>query len=181
MGSRGPRPTPSRLLMMRGTYRPGRRAGEPIPPAGRPTCPKWLPMSAKAYWRRLMPILETMGVLSRADGTAAVRYVVYLAQWEDCQKYIAEHGTTYEMKDATGRVTGVAQYPQVNQSFKLAGLLAKLEAVFGLTPADRARVTVAPEAAADPSRHEIESRFFGVTTRNRDTSRTSGALEPGTS
>ncbi len=76
MGKRGPKPTPTAVLKLRGsTLVTGRReAAEVQGPAGTPDAPEWLDEEARAAWDRIVPLLEGMGVLTRIDGNALARY-----------------------------------------------------------------------------------------------------------
>lgn len=71
MGRRGPVPLPSAVAELRGN--PGKRPlnrREPKARAVAPKCPEHVRQDAVAYkeWRRLVPILLRMRVLSEADG-----------------------------------------------------------------------------------------------------------------
>jgi transposase len=74
MGTRGPPPTPTNILAMRGSWRSKRNPHEPHPEPGRPRCPRWLDKQAKAAWKQLAPQLDRMGVLAKVDGNALARY-----------------------------------------------------------------------------------------------------------
>ncbi|MCH7720393.1 MAG: P27 family phage terminase small subunit, partial [Planctomycetes bacterium] len=56
---------------------PGKRPindAEPKPSKKRPNCPTWVDADAKSMWKRLIPMLSDMGVLTEVDGNAAARY-----------------------------------------------------------------------------------------------------------
>lgn len=64
----GPKPTPTALRKLAGN--PGKRAlpkNEPEPSRGRLSCPPHLDATAKTEWRRLLPILQGMRVMTDAD------------------------------------------------------------------------------------------------------------------
>ena len=65
MGKRGPKPTPTAVLKLKGTDRADRTRNEPTPPRGLPRCPNWLDDQAKHCWRQLVPQLVAMRVLQR--------------------------------------------------------------------------------------------------------------------
>jgi phage terminase small subunit len=75
MGRRGPAPTPTPLLKLRGStlITKKRERAEVKGPEGRPDCPDWLKDDARAAWDYLVPQLETMGILTRIDGNALSR------------------------------------------------------------------------------------------------------------
>ena len=71
MGLRGPPPQPTSLRVLYGN--PGKRpinGREPQPRTKRPQCPDYLDDAARQEWRRLVPILSRMRVLTEADGIA---------------------------------------------------------------------------------------------------------------
>ena len=156
MGARGPAPTPTNLLAMRGSWRASRNPAEPRPEAGRPRCPRWLDNDAKAAWRRLVPMLDRMGVLTLIDRYALVRYCQMWSRWITAEQFLQRHGDTYIQKDAEGRPKAVKAYPQVRFAQQLAEQLLRLEQQFGMTPSARARLEAAPTeqpAADDKSRY----------------------------
>ena len=145
MGKRGPKPTPTAILRMRGSWRANLNPGEPQYEPGAPPCPRWLGVEARKVWRRLTPQLAAAGVLTRVDCEALARYCHTLARWRSAVAFLKRRGEIYARKDAQGhRVLGL--WPQVALADKLAHQLARLEAEFGLTPASRSRISVSPPA-----------------------------------
>ncbi|HEX5690519.1 MAG TPA: phage terminase small subunit P27 family, partial [Roseiflexaceae bacterium] len=142
MGSRGPAPTPSSILKLRGSFRADRSHDELIPPEGEPDCPDWLDEEAKAAWTQLSPLLKPMGVLTKVDGNALSRYCQLWARWKKAELFIQKHGDTYPIKDDSGKIKCLMPFPQVAIAHKLAALLGRLEAEFGLTPSARSRITL---------------------------------------
>ena len=141
MGNRGPVNVPIPILEARGSWR-GRvaRLHAPVPPPGRPSCPSWLDKEAKRAWRKLLPELERMGLLARADGQAFARYCQLWSRWVKAEQHLQRYGETYPVKDEAGRVRCFLPWPQVSIANKLNIALCRLEQEFGLTPAGRARL-----------------------------------------
>lgn len=162
MGRRGPSPTPTNVLKLRGStlVTKERENREVKGPLGRPTCPKWLDEEAKAAWKQVVPMMEGMGVLTKADGNALARYCRLWSRWRKAEDFIDEHGLVYPLKDDAGNVKCVQQWPQVAVAHKLAQQLTRLEQEFGLTPSSRARLQM-PAASAHAPDHD-KSRFFHV-------------------
>ncbi len=135
MGKRGPKPTPTKILALRGSWRAKTRPNEPIPPAGEPAMPSWLSRSAKATWKSVVPPLVQMGVASSVDRFALARYCETLVTWREARK-------THD----------------VPAMVKLSNILSGLESSFGMTPASRAELGAAhvPEPSTGPDK----SRFF---------------------
>jgi len=179
MGRRGPKPTPTALLKLRGSRLAAEReANEPKVGRGRPAMPTWLMPAAKAIWRHVSAELEQMGLLTTADGDALARYCQTLARWVRAQRIIARRGETFATKTTAGHPT-IKLRPEVGLVKGLAVELAKLEASFGLTPSARASLAVtaiytpgrmvsdptpsAPVANPDPKAPNVidgKSRFF---------------------
>src|SRR5262249_2761807 len=90
---RGPKPKPLKLKILGGN--PGKRPlnlREPKPPARLPRCPSHLNKAAKKEWRRIVPILSEMKVLTQIDGTALGMYCQAHARWVEANAKIEEYG-----------------------------------------------------------------------------------------
>ena len=159
MGRRGPAPTPTPLLTLRGSTLVTQRRlrGEVKPPPGAPPCPEWLDAESKAAWRQLVPTLELMGILTKVDANALARYCKLWARWRSMEDFIDAKGVMYPLKGDDGKVKCFQQWPQVAIANKLAQQLTRLEAEFGMTPSARARIQVAP---SQPEADRGKSRFF---------------------
>ena len=161
MGKRGPKPTPTAVLKLRGSTLVTRRreAGEVQGPAGAPDRPDWLDEEAKTAWDELVPMLEGMGVLTRIDGRALARYCHTWSQWRKAAAFIAERGVSYPLRDENGKVKCFAQWPEVAVVRGLAQQLTRLEQEFGLTPSARARIQLNPPATEGA---HAKSRYFSA-------------------
>jgi P27 family predicted phage terminase small subunit len=120
MGRRGPAPTPTAILRLRGSPLAKRNRHEPKGPPGKPRCPEWLDDDAKAAWRHLIPQLDLMGVLTRIDGNALARYCRLWSRWRKAEAFIDKNGEMYPLKDDHGKVKCFQQFPQVSIAAKLA-------------------------------------------------------------
>lgn len=158
MGRRGPAPTPTEILKLRGSSLVTKRRQhlEAKGAAGKPRCPSWLDADAKAMWRQLIPQLETMGVLTRIDGNPLARYCRLWSRWRKAEAFIDKRGEMYPLKDDGGQVKYFQQWPQVAIAHKLAQQLIRLEAEFGMTPSARTRIQV----SAGQEQPSGKSRFF---------------------
>ncbi|MBI5289269.1 MAG: phage terminase small subunit P27 family [Chloroflexi bacterium] len=159
MGRRGPAPTPTNILKLRGSTLVTRKreTREVKAPAGPPDAPAWLNPDARAAWDELLPMLEGMGVLARIDGRALSRYCHLWARWRKAEMFIAERGEMYPIKDDSGQVKCFQQWPQVAIAHRLAQQLTRLEQEFGMTPSARARLQLAPQS---PEVTHGKARFF---------------------
>ena len=142
MGARGPRPTPTPILKLRGSREADREATEPQPEQKRPRLPKWLDEEAKIVWKQVVPQLERMHVLTRIDGNALARYCQLFSRWKKAEQFIQKYGESYPLKDKDGNVKCFQQWPQVAIAHRLSLALTKIEAEFGMTPSGRSRITV---------------------------------------
>ena len=159
MGKRGPAPTPTPILKLRGSNRATRKreVAEIKPPAGAPDRPDWLDDDAKAAWDVLVPMLVGMGVLTRIDGNALARYCRLWSRWRRAETFIESKGEMYPLKNDAGQVKCFQQWPQVAVASKLAQQLTRLEQEFGMTPSARARLQL-PQGMADS--YDPKARFF---------------------
>ena len=167
MGLRGPRPTPSAILKARGTYRADRARGEVKGPRGIPRCPAGLDKRAKQCWGQLLPMLESMGVLSRIDRNAIIRYCIDWSRWHQADQFLSKNGLVYPIKDGNGKTKCVAAFPQVAIVSKLGQSLMKFEQEFGMTPSARMRIDCSDVEDEDQTIEEYlegrakEERYFG--------------------
>lgn len=160
MGLRGPRPLTNKMLKLRGSWRANANKDQPQPLAGAPTCPAWLDKDAKRAWRRLIPQLVFMGVVTQADRNALARYCQTWARWKKAEEFIQKYGETYPLKDEKGNVKCFMPWPQVSISNQMSQTLTRLEQEFGLTPSARTRINVNNVAPVDPERAKWVSDFF---------------------
>lgn len=138
---RGRKPKPTQLKVLEGN--PGKRplnAAEPQPRPERPTCPRWLLPEAKREWRRIVPELARLGLLTIVDRAALAAYCQAYARWRQAEEELARLKNTV-MATPSGYVQ---QLPQVTISQKERQLMKAFLTEFGLTPASRTRLSVEP-------------------------------------
>ena len=148
MGLRGPNPKPRALQVLEGN--PGKRPLNPLEPQPllrRPKCPDYLDEAAKREWKRLVPILEAMRVLTEADGIALGNLCMQYAMLQEAQTKLRKTGLL--MKTRGGFIQ---QSPLVAVVSSTVDQVNKLCREFGLTPAARTRIQVAPgdSPSSDP-------------------------------
>lgn len=150
MARRGRPPKPTALKILQGN--PGKRPlpkDEPRPEAKTPSCPRFLSGGAKAEWRRIVPELEALGLLTKVDRAALAAYCQAYARWKEAEAFLTENGTTYVSRDKDGKVKFVAPFPQVSIAQKQSQLMHRFLVEFGLTPSSRTRVKgIAPDPDA---------------------------------
>lgn len=147
MGRRGPRPQPTELKILRGN--PGHRAlnkAEPQPPVDGVVMPSHLGEVAASKWSELLPLLQAVRVMTRADIEALARYCDTYEWWLATRAKLKAEGDTYPILNDKGDVKYIAQRPEVSIANKLATQLRQLESDFGLSPAARTSLKVEPDA-----------------------------------
>lgn len=145
MGYRGPVPKPTVMEIAEG--RPGHRPlnrNEPKPAAVAPKMPPHLDEAGKKEWRRLVPILKRMRVLTEADGLALANLCQAYSTMVKAQQKLNEAGLLY--KSPSGYVMQSPLLGVVNSS---ADAVNKMLREFGMTPAARSRISAQPESDED--------------------------------
>jgi P27 family predicted phage terminase small subunit len=155
MGARGPKPKPSHIKLMEGTYRKDRvPKNEPRPKARAPSCPAWLSAEGKAEWKRQVGELSELGLLSTLDRGALTVVCEAWSDFMEASKLVDKHGRISVTDNGN-----VIQHPAVGMKNKAAQLYLKACSEFGMTPAARTRVEAAAPEKEEPG---DEERFFGT-------------------
>ncbi len=113
MGKRGPKPTPTATLKIRGSTLVHKRGNEPDYPRDIPE-PTNISDEALVHWRELAPQLTQAGVMMITDWRALARYCRLCVRFDQAQ--------------------------DSDEETKVNAALCKLEAMFGLSPADRSSI-----------------------------------------
>ena len=146
MGNRGPIPKPTVVEIMEG--RPGHRpinSREPKPRATAPRCPDHLDDRAKKEWKRLVPVLRRMRVLTEADGMTLANLCQTWSTLVKAQEKLTEMGILYKAPSGY-----VMQSPLLSVVNQCVDTITKLSREFGLTPASRSRIQAGTSGASDP-------------------------------
>jgi P27 family predicted phage terminase small subunit len=109
---------------------------EPKPARERPTCPKHLSKEARKEWHRIVPELESLGLLSKMDRAALAAYCQAYGRWVEAQENLRDEGTLYET--ARGNVI---TNPRLWVANKALEQMHKFLTEFGMTPASRTRIS----------------------------------------
>jgi P27 family predicted phage terminase small subunit len=143
---RGRRPIPTQLKVLHGN--PGKRklnTKEPKPNPERPSCPPDLSKVARKEWRRIVPILEKLGIVTRIDRAALAAYCESWARWREAERKIAE--TSLVIKTKSGNAI---ENPYYSISKRERELMHKFLVEFGMTPSSRSNLSVHPREMDDP-------------------------------
>ena len=126
---------------------------EPRPGTATPRCPDHLDERARKEWRRLVPVLRRMRVLTEADQMALANLCQTYSTMVKAQQKLTELGILY--KSPSGYVMQSPLLGVVNQCIET---ITKLSREFGLTPAARSRII----AQSDPDDiDELEAALCG--------------------
>ena len=138
MGQRGPAPKPTALVLLEGN--PGKRPlnkREPQPRMRAPKCPDYLDENARTEWRRLVPILRRMKILTEADSLALANLCQAYSTMTKAQAKLSESGLLYKTQSGY-----LQQSPLLAIVNSCVETITRLCREFGLTPAARARLQV---------------------------------------
>lgn len=131
----------------------------PKPEPKSPSCPYWLSPRAKSEWRRIVPELEKLGLISKIDRSALAGYCEALATVKIATAAIQDHykrtrklTTTYtNMRGASNEVP----IPELKIARDAWQLVHKFATEFGLTPSSRERFDLPEQKEMD----EFEELF----------------------
>ena len=140
-GKAGPRPLPTELKLLRGTYRSERAAEhQPMPATRVPPCPAHILGEARREWKRTGKLLRDMGLISDLDRSAFAAYCQAWARWVEAEEKLREFGVVIVNK-AKGEM-----YPSPfwKVSEQAVSQMRMFLVEFGMTPASRTRVTAVP-------------------------------------
>lgn len=159
----GPKPTPTKLLMLRGSKYARRKDHEPNLGGRAPAIPDYLKsVDEKKAWYFTVKQLSSAGLLSRIDQFALGRYVRLYIQWRKMDEFVAEYGEVYPIVAPDhAKPLGFGVFPQAVMARKYADMLLRLECEFGMTPSARASLGMAlTPAPGKTSGEKSKDRFF---------------------
>lgn len=146
MATRGRKPTPTHLKLVRGN--PGKRAlpkkGTEIPVVVEEvTPPEFLSTDAKVEWGRMIGALVTLKLVSKLDRAALAAYCQAYGRWAQAERALAKMAEKDPV--AAGlliKTTGqnVVQSPLVGVANKAMSDMVRYAAEFGMTPSARVRL-----------------------------------------
>lgn len=140
MGKRGPKRTPTAVLVARGSWRGRERSAvEPeVQAATNIDPPDNLDDEAKTIWRRVVKELQAIGIMGEVDRESLYCYVEACREFD---KAVQELKKGYLYKDAVGNVQ---KSPWIAIKRDAAARIKQFAAEFGLTPASRSNVKGGP-------------------------------------
>jgi P27 family predicted phage terminase small subunit len=136
MGKRGPPPMPPHLRLLRGDARPS-RAKPPIEATIAPELPPppaFLTGYALEQWHAVAPELYRLQLLTVLDVQPLAAWAVAAGRWRSASEALAQ------LPESERLVVGDRPQPLLKVISDSADRMMKLGAMFGLTPASRARL-----------------------------------------
>ena len=174
MGRRGPKKTPKDVLEKRGSWRakdvkkkraPKKRAVKKKPVQkisiikvgrnedpgayNRPAMPQYVTGVARKEWKRIVPILEQMGILAECDRTMLALYCKVFAEWREADELC--NSLLIKTKNKN-----IIQHPALSIRTNAWERLKKICTEFGLSPSARTGLAVMPKSSDTKGK----GRFF---------------------
>lgn len=139
----GGRPTPTKILKLRGSWRAKNRTNEPEPEIEKPVPPEYLNEQEKKIFEEQAETLYALGMITRIDASVLARYAALTLQWREAHRQLVEGVATHmALKDENQKVKHFMPTPPYQVFNKAHEALLKIEQEFGLTPAARPRIQV---------------------------------------
>ena len=138
----GRRPKPVALKSLAGNPggRPLAKTGAPFV-AGAPEKPTWLDEEAVAEWNRLVAQLcDESGILAPAFAGILLVTCEHFSAYRRADRFLREHGETYQSKSERGGGMLTREYPQVRQRHDALQAYRKCLNDLGATPTQAPRV-----------------------------------------
>ena len=167
MTTRGPKPTPTVLALVKGDAgkRGKKKTTEAKPPASMPTAPAHLGKDAKREWRRLVRRLFEVGLMTDIDRGPLAAYCDAYGQWVEASRMVKAIREREAGKGAAAREgAGLLDWTSNGNTIlhPLAGIvrtaradMVRYAAEFGMTPSARSRIDVQignPDPASNPKK-----------------------------
>jgi P27 family predicted phage terminase small subunit len=115
-----------------------------LPPGTRhPDRAEQLQRDAQAEWRRVVPLLARLGVLSDLDAATVIDYALCWALLRECDRLVASEGIGQRGE------RGIQKNPAVTAANQYRAQLRFYIAELGMSPAARTRLPQAPEDDPD--------------------------------
>lgn len=137
MGRRGPIPKTDEIRRLEGNPSKRPMKGKSPKPQGIPSCPEWLSQEGKREWRRVVPELTRLGMITKLDQAMLSGYCSLYGHWRRAQKILHNEGTVY----VTHRGE-LKPRPEVEIARTFGELVKGFAAELGMTPLSRQRIRI---------------------------------------
>lgn len=145
MGKRGPAPKPTALRVLHGDREDRINRAEPLPGESAIVPPRELDQTAREVWVRLAPDLIAKGVLTSWDVDQFQVFCEAVSTYAEARRELTENGLT-----ARGAGGGVIKSPYWQIMRDASQMMTTVGGRFGLTPSDRAALTIGGEDGREP-------------------------------
>lgn len=161
MGQRGPRPVPTKILAIRGSWKAKTRPHEPKVKPAKPAMPAFLGDEAQAIWRQVTTQLHAAGLLAPVDGWMLARYCVLWVEWQHAGRWLTDYGQAALKVTEDGQPLHADLWPQARLLMTLSAELRRIEQHFGMSPSARASFGPVPgRQDGDEENATSKNRFF---------------------
>lgn len=143
MGRRGIAPKPTALRILDGDRESRINRNEPLPGDGPIEPTQELSADAQVAWDRMAPELAAKHVMTFWDAQAFTTYCMTVATYQEAARKLSEEGMV-----AQGAAGGVIKSPYWQIMRDAIAVMTTIGGRFGLTPSDRAQLTVRKEGSA---------------------------------
>lgn len=133
--TRGRKPTPTALKLVRGDAPERINYDEPQPADGVPTCPSRQP-EVRKVWDYTVAQLKTMRVITMADRDILVAYCEAVVQHHVANEMLANDGLVVDTR------IGPRAHPAIKIARDSAAHIKAFGVEFGLSPSSRTRIKV---------------------------------------
>lgn len=162
MAKRGPKPTPTKILQYRGSWRGDLKKDQNTPPNKAPIMPSWLSKEAQIVWRRTIKMLKAKGTLTETDGTYILLYCQAYIEYKEVLEYIEDMGKTLGKGTkgillTTTQNGNLIQNPIIGIRNKAWEKLCKAAEKLGLPPSARPPTQ---QAEIKTKKEKKKERFF---------------------
>ena len=157
----GPPPLPTKLKLLRGN--PGKRKmnkREPRLGAKPPTCPTWLPSEAKVEWRRIVKVLDAIGLLTLADRASLTSYCLAWNELRVATQLLTREGHVRQVLSGSPDSPTVTYqpHPAIRMQRTAWAAVKSFSALFGLDPSTRSKIEVPKDEAAASKLQQFRDR-----------------------
>jgi len=129
---------------MRGSWRAKVRDDEPEYAPVLPNPPTWLTREARAEWKRVVPHLESAGLVAEVDRSMLSAYCEAWSEFVSAEGVLRREGKTFTTEKGY-----VMQHPFVAIRNKARDDVRRFAQEFGFSPSSRVRVTAPGSSERD--------------------------------
>jgi len=128
----------------------GKNEPKPAPVVSAPKPPSWMNADGKKMWKRQVPGLQRVGLLTEADLESFIVLCQSYGEWVEAEKDMKKNGKYCIYTNKAGAENEIER-PVVRVADKAYARYKSMCTEFGITPASRTRIEIKPaEQEQDP-------------------------------